>query len=139
MLICGLLVHISKNCSKLQILIGIMSTFSENYIQIDKVWPQLQPKTWSEAILKKYKSCTILSINSLQKCILEAVIDCLEIQSWLKGENVPNRINGNLQNAFLEAVNDKMVQTFVNSENGLGSRFRLSLRPIFRKCGYDTN
>jgi len=84
------LVHISKNCSKLQILIGIMSTFSENYIQIDKVWPQLQPKTWSEAILKKYKSCTILSIDSLQKCILEAVIDCLEIQSWLKGEIVPN-------------------------------------------------
>ena len=84
------MVHISKNCSKLQILIGIMSTFSENYIQIDKVWPQLQPKTWSEAILKKYKSCTILSINSLQKCILEAVIDCLEIQSWLKGEIVPN-------------------------------------------------
>ena len=30
-----------------------------------------------------------------------------------------------LQNAFLEAVNDKMVQTCVNSENGLGSRFRL--------------
>ena len=84
------MVHISKNCSKLQILIGIMSTFSENYIQIDKVWPQLQPKTWSEAILKKYKSCTILSIDSLQKCILEAVIDCLEIQSWLKGEIVPN-------------------------------------------------
>ena len=39
-----------------------------------------------------------------------------------------------------------MVQTCVNSENGLGSRFRLQLRPhfinlneIFRKCGYDTN
>ena len=34
-------------------------------------------------------------------------------------------VNGSLQNAFLEAVNDKMVQTCVNSENGLGSRFRL--------------
>ena len=90
MLICGLLVQISKNCSKLQILICIMSTFSENYIQSNKVWPQLQPKTWSEAILKKYKSCTILSIDSLQKCILEVVIDCLKIQSWLKGEIVPN-------------------------------------------------
>ena len=36
--------------------------------------------------------------------------------------------------------------TFVHSENGLGSRFRLQLRPqlinlneIFRKCGHDTN
>ena len=84
------MVHISKNWRKLQILIGIMSTFSKNFIQINKVWPQLQPKTWSEAILKKYKSCTILSIDSLQKLILEAVIDCLEIQSWLKGEIVPN-------------------------------------------------
>ena len=80
----------NKNCIKKQILIGIIPTFSEKFIQIDQVWPQLQPKTWSEAILKKYKSCTILSIDSLQKCILEAVIDCLEIQSWLKGEIVPN-------------------------------------------------
>ena len=39
-----------------------------------------------------------------------------------------------------------MVQTFVHSENGLGLRFRLQLRPqlinlneIFRKCGHDTN
>ena len=114
MLICGLLVHISKNCSKLQILIGIMSTFSENYIQIDKVWPQLQPKTWSEAILKKYKSCTILSIDSLQKCILEAVIDCLEIQSWLKGEIVPNWMSSLSMTAskmhFWRLSMDKMVQ-----------------------------
>ena len=90
---------------------------------------------WSEAILKKYKSCTILSIDSLQKCILKAVIDCLEIQSGLKGEIVPNwmsivqSINGSLQKAFLEAANDKMVHstwcTFVHSENGLESRFRL--------------
>ncbi len=57
-----------------------MPTFSENFIQIIKVWPQLQPKTWYEAILKKYKSCTILSIDSLQKCILEAAIDRLYIQ-----------------------------------------------------------
>ena len=34
-------------------------------------------------------------------------------------------INDSLQNAFLEAVNDKMVQTFVHSENGLGLHFRL--------------
>ena len=40
----------------------------------------------------------------------------------------------------------KMVQTGVNSENGLRSRFRLMLKPhlinlneIFIKCGYDTN
>ena len=114
MLICGLLVHISKNCSKLQILIGIMSTFSENYIQIDKVWPQLQPKTWSEAILKKYKSCTILSIDSLQKYILEAVIDCLEIQSWLKGEIVPIWMSSLSMAAskmhFWRLSMDKMVQ-----------------------------
>ena len=64
----------------MQISIGIIHTFSENFNQIDQVWPQLQPKMWSEAILKKYKSCTILSIDSLQKCILEAAIDRLDIQ-----------------------------------------------------------
>ena len=80
----------NKNCSKLQILIGIMSTFSENFIQINQLWPQLQPKTWSEAILRMYKSLHHFIIDSLQKCILKAVIDCLEIQSWLKGEIVPN-------------------------------------------------
>ena len=42
----------NKNCRKLQILIGIIPTFSENFNQIDQVWPQLQPKTWSEAIDK---------------------------------------------------------------------------------------
>ena len=84
------MVHVSKNCSKLQILIGIMATFSENFIQINQLWPQLQPKTWSEAILRMYKSLLHFIIESLQKCILEAFIDCLEIQSWLKGEIVPN-------------------------------------------------
>ena len=90
MWICGSLVHVSKNCRKLQILIGIIPKFSENFIKINQMWPQLQPKTWSEAIFKLYKSTHHFIIDSLQKCILEAVIDCLEIQSWLKGENVPN-------------------------------------------------
>ena len=108
------MVHISKNWRKLQILIGIMSTFSENFIQINKVWPQLQPETWSEAILKKYKSCTILSIERLQKCILEAAIDCLEIQSWLKGEIVTNWMSSLSMTAskmhFWRLSMDKMVQ-----------------------------
>ena len=90
MWICGSLAHVNKNCRKLQILIGIIPTFSENFIQNKQVWPQLQPKTWFEAILKMYKSAHHFIIDSLQKCILEAVIDCLEIQSWLKGEIVPN-------------------------------------------------
>ena len=84
------MVHVSKNCSKLQILIGIMATFSENFIQINQLWPQLQPKTWSEAILRMYKSLLHFIIDSLQQCTLEAVIYCLEIQSWLKGKIVPN-------------------------------------------------
>ena len=67
-----------------------MPTFSENFIQINQLWPQLQPKTWSEAILRICKSLHHFIIDSLQKCILEAVINCLEIQSWLKGEIVPN-------------------------------------------------
>ena len=58
-------------------------------------------------------------MDSLQKWILEAAIDRLEIQSWLKGEIVPNWIS------ILEAVNDKMFQTCVNSENGLGSHLKL--------------
>ena len=56
-----------------------------------------------------------LIIDSLQKWILEAAIDRLEIQSWLKADIVPNWIS------ILEAVNDKMIQTCVNSEYGLGS------------------
>ena len=36
-------------------------------------------------------------------------------------------INGSLQNAFLEAVNDKMVQTCVNSENSLESHLKICL------------
>ena len=71
---------IGKNCSKLQILIGIMATFSENFIHINQLWPQLQPKTWSEAILRMYKSLHHFIIDSLQKCILEAAIDRLDIQ-----------------------------------------------------------
>ena len=80
MWICGYLIHVNKNCSKLQILIGIIPTFSENFIQINQVWPQLQPKTWSEAILRMYKSLHHFIIDSLQKCILEAAIDRLDIQ-----------------------------------------------------------
>ena len=132
MWICGSLVHVNKNCRKLQILIGIIPAFSENFIQNQQVWPQKQPKTWFEAVLKIYKSAHHFTIDSFQKCILEAIIDCLEIESWLIGGwNCPQwnwnvqSINGSLQNAFLEAVNDKMVRTFVNFENGLESRFRL--------------
>ena len=43
--ICAQLVHVNKNCIKYKILIVIIPTFSENFIQIDEVWPQLQPKT----------------------------------------------------------------------------------------------
>ena len=53
------------------------------------MWPQLQSKTWSEAILRIYTSLDHFIIDSLQKCILEATIDCQEIQCWLKGEIVP--------------------------------------------------
>ena len=87
--ICGWLVHLKKKWRKLQILIGIIPTFSEDFIQIDKVWPQLQPKTWSEAILRIYTSLDHFIIDSLQECILEATIDCQEIQCWLKGDIVP--------------------------------------------------
>ena len=79
----------NKNCIIYQILLGIIPTFSENFIQIDKVWPRLQPKTRSEAILKIYTSLDHFIIDILQKCILEAAIDCQEIQCWLKGEIVP--------------------------------------------------
>ena len=79
-----------KTSNEYQFLIGIIPTFSENFIQIIQIWPQLQPKTWSEAIFRMYTSLHHFIIDSLQKCILEAVIDCLEIQSWLKGEIVPN-------------------------------------------------
>ena len=78
--ICGWLVHVKKNWRKLQILIGIIPTFSENFIQIIQVWPQLQPKTWSEAILRIYKSLHHFIFDSLQKYILEAAIDRLDIQ-----------------------------------------------------------
>ena len=57
-----------------------MHTFSENFIQINQVWPQLQPKSWSKAILRMYKSLHHFIIDSLQKCILEAAIDKLDIQ-----------------------------------------------------------
>ena len=57
-----------------------MPTFSENFIQINQVWPQLQLKTWSEAILRMYKSLHHFIIDSLQKCILEAAIDRLDIK-----------------------------------------------------------
>ena len=77
--ICGWLVHVNKNCSEYQILIGIMPTFSENFFQINQVWPQLQPKTRSEAILRMFKSLHNFIIDSLQKCILEAAIDRLDI------------------------------------------------------------
>ena len=53
----------------------------------------------------------------------------------IERENCPQwnvqSINGSLQSTVLEAVNVKMFQTRVNSENGLGSGFRLSLRPHF--------
>ena len=69
-----------------------MPTFSENFIQIKQVWPQLKPQTWSEAILRIYTGLDHFIIDSLQKWILEAAIDRLEIQSWVKGEIVPNLI-----------------------------------------------
>ena len=121
MWICGLLAHVNKNCRKLQILIGIITTFSEKIFQNKQVWPQLQPKTWSEAILRIYKSVHHFIIDSLQKCILEAVIDCLEIQSWLKGEIVPKWMSSLSKAAFKMHVwrlsMIEMVQTFEHSEN----------------------
>ena len=64
----------------MQNLIGIIPTFSENFIQISQVWPQLQPKTWSKAVFEKYKSANHFIIDSRQKYILEAAIDRLDIQ-----------------------------------------------------------
>ena len=64
MWICGSLVHVNKNCRKLQIFIGIIPTFFENVIQINQVWPQLQTKTWSEAILRMYKNSHNFIIDS---------------------------------------------------------------------------
>ena len=78
-----------KNCIKYQILIGIIPKFSENFIQINQGCPQLKPQTWSEAILRIYTGLDHFVIDSLQKWILKAAIDRLEIQSWLKGEIVP--------------------------------------------------
>ena len=48
-------------------------------MQINQMLPQLEPKMWSDAILRMYKTLHHFIIDSLQKCILEAVIDCLEI------------------------------------------------------------
>ena len=78
--ICGWLVYVKKNCITYQIFIGIIPTFSENFIQFNQVWPQLKPQTWSEAILRIYTSLDHFMIDSLQKWILEAAIDRLEIQ-----------------------------------------------------------
>ena len=69
-----------KICIKYKNFIGIIPTFPENVIQIDKVRPQLQRKRWSESILRIYTSLDHIIIDSLQKCILEATIDCQEIQ-----------------------------------------------------------
>ena len=54
------------------------------------------------------------------------------IERWNCPQMNVQSINGSLRNAFLEAVNDKMVQTCVNSENGLKSHFTLHLRPHFK-------
>ena len=83
-------------------------------MQINQMLPQLEPKTWSDAILRMYKTLHHFIIDSLQKCILEAVIDCLEIQSWLKGEIVPNWMSSLSMTAskmhFWRLSMDKMVQ-----------------------------
>ena len=71
--------------TKLQLNVG---EFSENFIRINQVWPQLQPQTWSEAILKIYTGLDHLYHWQPPKWILEAAIDRLEIQCWLKGEIV---------------------------------------------------
>ena len=47
---------------------------------------------WSEAILRINTGLDYFIIDSLQKWILEAAINRLEIQSWVKGEIVPNLI-----------------------------------------------
>ena len=47
------------------------------------MWPQLQPKTWSEAVFKMYKCANHFIIDNLQKYILEAAIDRLDIQHWI--------------------------------------------------------
>ena len=56
----------AKNCITYQIFIGIIPTFSENFIQFNQVWPQLQLQTWSEAILRIYTSLDHFIIDSLQ-------------------------------------------------------------------------
>ena len=91
-----------------------MPTFSENFIQINQVWPQLQPKTWSEAILRMYKSLHHFIIDSLQKCILEAAFDRLDIQlgtispfnqDWISRQSMTAS-----KMHFWRLLMDKMVQ-----------------------------
>ena len=104
----------NKNCRKLQILIGIMSTFFENFIQINQVWPQLQPKTWTEAILRIYSGLDHFLSDSLQKCTLEAAIDRLDIklgtispfnQDWISRQSITAS-----KMHFWRLSMDKMVQ-----------------------------
>ena len=96
-----------KNCIKYQILIGIIPTFFDDFIRIY----QVKAKASTKAILRIYTGLDHFIIGSLQNWILEAAFDRLEIQSWLKGEIVPNWISSLSMAAFKIHfnVNDKMV------------------------------
>ena len=73
------------------------------------------------------KVCTILSLTASKNAFWRQSLFIWKFNlDWkviCPQFNVQS-INGSLQNAFLEAVNDKMVATLVHSENGLGSHFR---------------
>ena len=127
--ICGQLVYVKIICNTNQIFIGIKPIFSENFIQINQVWPQLQLKMWSQAIFRIYTGFDHFYHWRPPKCILEAAIDKLEIQFgkispfnqyWISSLSMAFS-----KNLFWRLQMIQMVQTCVNSENGFGSRLRL--------------
>ena len=74
----------------------IKSNYYWYHTHINQVWTLLKPLTWSEVILRIY-------------------IDRLEIQSWLKGEIVPNLISSiSMAASILEATSllKKLIEEF---------------------------
>ena len=107
--ICGWLVYLKKNALNIKFLLASYPHLLTISFELTK--SKLKSQSWSKAILGIYTGLDHFIIGNLQKWILEAAIDRLEIQSWLKGETVPNWISSLSMAAFKIHFNvkDKMV------------------------------
>ena len=75
--------HRIKKFSKYQFYLYILPTSSKSFIEINQVWPHLQPQKHMEVKLKIYTPCLPLIRDNNEKRQCFILRKLIEIASWI--------------------------------------------------------